>query len=64
MLIDSFTVLYVELIHLFNESLRTGVFPVDWTLGNITPIPKEGDVLEANNWRPVTIRPLPKQYFK
>ena len=61
---DSFTVLYVELTHLFNESLGTGVFPEDWTLGNITPIPKEGDILEANNWRPVTILPLPSKLLE
>ena len=51
----------MELTHLFNESIRTGIFPREWVIGNITPIPKEGDPLDPNNWRPVTILPLPSK---
>ena len=58
---DAFSALYVELTHLFNESIRTGIFPREWVIGNITPIPKEGDPLDPNNWRPVIILPLPSK---
>ena len=53
-----------ELTHLFNESIRTGIFPREWVIGNITPIPKEGDPLDPNNWRPVTILPLPSKLLE
>ena len=29
---DAFTALYVELIGILNESLRSGVFPHDWVI--------------------------------
>ena len=45
----AFSVLYVELTSILNVSLNTGIFPDAWKIGNITPIPKEGKVLEANN---------------
>ena len=61
---DAFSALYVELTHLFNQSIRTGIFPREWVIGNITPIPKQGDPLDPNNWRPVTILPLPSKLLE
>ena len=61
---DAFSVLYVELTSIFNVSLNTGIFPDAWKIGNITPIPKEGNVLEANNRRPVTLLPLPSKLLE
>ena len=52
---DAFIALHVELIGTFNESLRSGVFPRDWIIRSITPITKEGDAMNLNNWRPVMI---------
>ena len=56
---EDLSVLYMELTSIFNVSLNTGIFPDAWKIGNITPIPKEGNMLEANNWRPVTLLPPP-----
>ena len=61
---DAFSVLYVELTSIFNVSLNTCIFPDAWKIGNITPIPKEGNMLEANNWRPVTLLPLPSKLLE
>ena len=61
---DAFVVLIIELAHLFNESLQTGIFPDAWSTGYITPIPKEGDPLEAGNWRPISILPLPSKLLE
>ena len=61
---DAFIVLIPELTHLFNESLQTGVFPDAWSMGYITPIPKEGDPLDAGNWRPISILPLPSKLLE
>ena len=61
---DDFLVLIPELTHLFNESLNTGLFPKSWRIGNITPIPKEGNPLESGNWRPITLLPLPSKLLE
>ena len=61
---DAFAVLIPELTHLFNESLQTGIFPDAWSLGYITPIPKEGDPLEPGNWRRISILPLPSKLLE
>ena len=43
---------------MLNVSLRHGEFPDAWRLGLVTPLPKTGDLLNANNWRPITQIPL------
>ena len=57
-------VLIPEFTHLFNESIDTGIFPLSWSTGCITPIPKEGDHSEPGNWRPKTILPLPSKLLE
>ena len=61
---DAFKVLSVELTHIINESLKTSVFPDAWAIGEITPIPKEGDPMDPGNWRPITILPLPSKLLE
>ena len=61
---DAFRVLIPELTHLFNESIQMGIFPESWSIGYITPIPKEGSPLEAGNWRPISILPLPSKLLE
>ena len=61
---DAFAVLIPELTHLFNESLETGIFPDAWSIGYISPIPKDGDPLDAGNWRPISILPLPSKLLE
>ena len=61
---DVFKVLTVELSFIINESLRLEVFPNDWALGSITPIPKKGDRLDPGNWRPITILPIPSKLME
>ena len=52
---DAFTVLIGELTTLFNDSIIQEVFPQDWKMGTITPIPKSGNLMVKTNWRPITI---------
>ena len=40
---------------LFNLSLTSGKFPVDWKFGRIVPIPKSGDPTIPANYRPISI---------
>ena len=36
------------------KSLETGIIPTSWTKGVITVIPKDGDLSDPGNWRPIT----------
>ena len=36
------------------KSLRTGQIPTAWTRGTINVIPKDGDLTNPGNWRPIT----------
>ena len=61
---DALLCLNVEFTHLLNESISQEMFPAKWAVGNITPIPKEGDQLDPGNWRPITILPLPSKIME
>ena len=56
---DAFTILIVQLTHLFNCSLGTNIFPSSWKLGKVIPIPKTKDRQYASNWRPISLLSLP-----
>ena len=43
----------------FNLSLETGIFPCRWKLAKVVPLFKSGDVSNVNNYRPVSLLPLP-----
>ena len=40
---------------LFNRSLREGIFPDIWKLGNLVPLFKKGDRSISSNYRPVSL---------
>lgn len=40
---------------IFNQSLRTGVFPREWKLAKITPIHKSGKTNLVSNYRPISV---------
>ena len=61
---DAFEVLCDEICCLFNRSLTTAKFPDSWCLGSITPLPKTGNLLNANNWRPISQIPLIGKLFE
>ena len=43
------------LFHIFNLSLKNGIFPAYWKSSFITPILKSGDNSQVKNYRPITI---------
>ena len=43
-----------HMLHIFNTSIRTGIFPTDWSKSYITVIPKCGKLSNLSNWRPIT----------
>ena len=40
---------------LFNNILKSGVYPSAWSMSWITPIHKKGDVLDPNNYRAISV---------
>ena len=56
---DAFLALSEQLTHLFNCSLGSSVFPDKWKVATVVPLHKGGDREDVNNYRPVSLLPLP-----
>ena len=56
---DSFEYIPKQLTHMFNCSLRTGIFPDSWKRATVVPLQKGGDKSNVSNLRPVSLLPLP-----
>ena len=56
---DSLVCLIDQFLFLVNLSLRTGTFPTDWKKAIIIPLPKDGDLSNCNNYRPISLLPVP-----
>ena len=61
---DALICLVDQFKYLLNLSFRTGVFPEDWKKAQITPLPKDGDLTNCNNYRPISLLPLPGKIAK
>ena len=48
-------IIYRQLTDLFNLSVRSGVFPVDWKLAKVSSIYKTGERIDPNNYRPISV---------
>ena len=56
MLINGGPTLWLQLLDLFNNCLKTGTFPKVWNFANICPIPKPGQIhSDPKNFRPIAI---------
>ena len=56
---DAFMALEAQLVYLFTCSLATGRFPNKWKTAKIIPLFKGGDRENVNNYRPVSLLPIP-----
>ena len=54
---DSLFIIAFYLTHVINTSIVTGVFPTIWKHAIVTPLHKDGDVNEPNNYRPISLLP-------
>ena len=45
----------VSLCDLFNKSLLSGIFPSDWKCARVTPLFKQGEASDLNNYRPISV---------
>ena len=56
---DAFTILLTQIVHLFNLTLKTGIFPKAWKKALVIPIPKTGNLTKVQNYRPISLLLLP-----
>ena len=49
---------------IFNLSLESAIFPSDWKVHRICPIPKKGDLHLISNYRPISLLPIMSKVFE
>ena len=59
MIKEAFSILITQVTHLFNLTIRTSVFPVAWKDALVVPIPKSGNLSKVQNYRPISLLPIP-----
>ena len=48
----------IALITLFSQSLEDGLFDESWYTSILQMLPKDGDLNELKNWRPIALLPI------
>ena len=56
---EALRVLISEITFTFNLSIKTSKFPKAWKRATIIPIPKTGNLTLVQNYRPISLLPLP-----
>ena len=46
------------LAHIFNCTLETGEIPDEWKVAKVTPVYKDGQHCDTNNYRPISVLPV------
>ena len=46
----------------FNQSISQGKLPEDWKSARVTPLFKQGDRDDVNNYRPISVIPVVKVF--
>ena len=53
-----------RLYDLFNKSLISGIFPDDWKCARVTPLFKQGESFDLNNYRPISVISVVAKVFE
>ena len=56
---QTFESLIPEVTFMFNLSIETAKFPECWKKALVIPIPKQGNLTKVQNYRPISLLPLP-----
>ena len=56
---EVFTILIEQVTHLFNMTISSSIFPECWKDALVIPIPKTGNLTKVQNYRPISLLPLP-----
>ena len=56
---EVFVILLTQITHMFNRALQTSIFPEAWKEALIIPIPKSGNLSKVQNYKPISLLPLP-----
>ena len=57
-------ILAPSLTFIFNQSLSSGIVPLEWKLARVTPIFKKGKRQDVNNYRSISIIPVVAKVFE
>ena len=52
------------LCDLFNKSLMSSIFPDDWKCARVTPLFKQCEPFDLNNYRPISVMPVVAKVFE
>ena len=52
---DAAPVIVSSLTFIINLSIRSGIFPDDWKIAKVTPIYKDENKTNPNNYRPISV---------
>ena len=63
-LIRSMGILIREITHLYSTIIKTGIYPQEWKIAIVTPIPKISHPQKCGDLRPISILPLPGRIFE
>ena len=56
--------LYIPLKVIFENILKTGIFPDQWKEANVTPVHKKNDKQLISNYRPISLLPILAKVFE
>ena len=56
---EALTILLTQITYLFNLTIKTSRFPKAWKEALVIPIPKTGNLTKVENYRPISLLPLP-----
>ena len=64
MIRESADIISDPLCDLFNKSLLSGIFPDEWKCARVTPLFKQGDSFDLNNYRPILVTSVFAKVFE
>ena len=61
---DAAEIITKPLTQILNKSIRTGIFPDDFKMAILSPIHESGNIIECDNYRPISVLPVIAKVFE